>query len=51
VAAAPGARIILSGFLISDEPAIKSALIQNGLVFNAAVQKGEWLAVLAYNKT
>ena len=49
--ATPGARIILSGFLISDEQAIESALIQNGLVFHAAVQKGEWLAVLAYNKT
>ncbi|GAB2813793.1 50S ribosomal protein L11 methyltransferase [Ferruginibacter profundus] len=43
----PGARILLSGFLSADEPAIKASLLTNGLVFNEVKQKKDWICIKA----
>jgi ribosomal protein L11 methyltransferase len=43
----PGTQILLSGFLSTDEAAIKSSLSANGLVFNTVTQQKDWLCILA----
>jgi ribosomal protein L11 methyltransferase len=43
----PGAKILLSGFLISDKAAIEAALKDNGLKFSSFTQKLDWISVLA----
>lgn len=41
----PGALILLSGFLISDEAAIKDALHANKIGFRSLVQQKDWICV------
>ncbi len=51
LAATTGSKILLSGFLKSDESAIVNALQLNNLTYLSTEQKGEWLAIAAeYNQ-
>jgi ribosomal protein L11 methyltransferase len=43
----PGTQILLSGFLYTDEAAIKTALKANGLVFSTVTQQKDWICLLA----
>jgi len=43
----PGAQILLSGFLYSDEAAIKQSLNVNGLIFNSLTQQKDWICIWA----
>lgn len=43
----PGAAILLSGFLITDKPAIERSLLENGLRFISVTQKIDWISILA----
>ena len=44
--ATPAARLILSGFLKTDEPVILKALTKAGLQQITTIQRGDWIAVL-----
>jgi ribosomal protein L11 methyltransferase len=46
-ACTPGATVLLSGFLTSDEAAIKTALQANKLAFRLVVQKKDWICIKA----
>ncbi len=51
LAATAGTKILLSGFLKSDEATIINALQLNNLTYFSTEQKGEWLAIAAqYNQ-
>jgi ribosomal protein L11 methyltransferase len=43
----PGAVILLSGFLVDDEAAIKASLADNQLVFKGLTQKNGWICIRA----
>ncbi len=43
----PGTQIVLSGFLYTDEAAVKSALHANSLVFSTVTRQKDWICILA----
>jgi ribosomal protein L11 methyltransferase len=43
----PGTLIVLSGFLVDDETAVRTSLQDNQLVFKQLTQKSGWICVLA----
>jgi ribosomal protein L11 methyltransferase len=43
----PDAKVLLSGFLTTDESKIKESLSANGLIFKLVVQQKDWICILA----
>jgi ribosomal protein L11 methyltransferase len=43
----PGTQILLSGFLFTDEAAVKTALHANRLIFSIVTRQKDWICILA----
>jgi ribosomal protein L11 methylase PrmA len=47
----PGTQILLSGFLITDEPLIRESLTVNGIVLQSFTHQKDWICVNAQYRT
>ena len=47
----PGTKILLSGFLITDEIQIRESLTANGISFTSFIHQKDWICVNAEYKT
>ena len=46
----PGCALLLSGFLKENENTLKETVVSAGFQYMKTVQKGQWIAMVIFNK-